>query len=731
MSALNYGEEWERLSSEVEKEFLMITNSDRVTQALRLLKLWLHEELFRPQWESVMTHIRAGKYALLLDSFYQFIPFGTGGRRGRVGFGPNRINEATVALSVQGHCNYLNNKSSGKGPVFSVVIAYDVRIFKDIFSTYSFLKGDNYLLNLSSRKLAKIAAEIYAGCSIQSYMMQPQSDEGFLSTPELSFLIRQLQASGGINISASHNHPDDNGFKFFNTDGAQDIPPYDEELADYMNDIGKVTRLSFEEGLQKGLIKAIPHELHHKYIETNLHIKRTPPKNIGESTPPIVYTPLCGTGKTTVAEVLRAAGYTLIEYGPQAKFDGTFESIPLRLPNPEIPQAAWPAIQTADQHQAPIVLSTDPDADRLGILTKGKDGDWVYINGNEIGSLLAYYLILDQKRGPCRRGLVIKTLVTTGMIERIARKGNCLTVSDLLVGFKYIAHVLHLLEKDGHYQNIEAGPDDMVMATEESHGFLLTPEIRDKDAAGAALVLCDLVAKLEEEGRTLLDYLDEVASQCDNFGNDARGILMRGIKGADLLKKLMDSLRFSPPKILGSRKVIEIRDFLYDSIGKPEVNPESSEGKARNLLLFRFEGARVIIRPSGTEPKVKIYAEVEAPGSTRQKAKQQAGELATEMYRECLNYLGSEYRLSRTAEFIPDYIEMDLKKAFDTSFTPQFFSESSRLAGMDTNSLFEWFRTHLKEYGGGSDPLQSMLPALIELCLSSEGSSLIADKLKK
>ena len=304
-------------------------------------------------------------------------------------------------------------------------------------------------------------------------------------------------------------------------------------------------------------------------------------------------------------------------------------------------------------------------------------------------------------------------------------------MSDLLVGFKYIAHVLHIMEKEGHYQDIKARPDDLVMATEESHGFLLTPEIRDKDAAGAALVLCDLVAQLNEEGCTLLDYVDEVASQCDNSGNDARGILMRGIKGVDLLIKLMDSLRFSPPQIVGDRKVIEMRDFLYDTAGKPEVDPESSEGKARNLLLFRFEGARVIIRPSGTEPKVKIYAEVEAPGCTRKTAKQQAGELATEMYRECCNYLGSEYRLSRAAELIPDYIEMDLKRAFDTSFTQQFFSEASRLVNMDTNSLVDWLRTHLKEYGGGSDPLQSMRPALMELCLSSEAGSLIADKLKK
>ncbi len=745
MPTENKLKEWDKLRIYVKKNFYNLTSLERASRAMDLIDLWMQEELFQSQWKPIAAHVKTDNYQLLLDSFYQFIPFGTGGRRGKVGFGPNRINEATVALSVQGHCdyllNYFLNKNGGKDPVLSVVVAYDVRIFKDISLIYNFIK-DNPLLDLTSEKLAKIACEIYAGSGIQCYINIPEQDgQSYLSTPELSFLIRRLGAHGGINVSASHNHPDDNGFKFFNTEGAQDIPPYDEKLASFMNHIQKVNRMDFEEGLKKGLIKKIPATLHTEYINTNLDIKRIKQIDLIDSAPPIVFTPLCGTGVTTVAEVLRAAGYKVIEDPAQSRFDGTFESIPLRLPNPEIPEAAMPATQTAEKYSSPIVLSTDPDADRLGILTKNKDGSWIHLNGNEIGTILAYYMILDKERGPSRKGIVITTLVTTSMIERIANMGHCQSVTDLFVGFKFIANVLYSLEKKGFYKDIKAKADDLVFALEESHGFLLTPKIRDKDAAGASLILCDLLARLNKEGRNFSDYLDEIAFKCGNFGNDARGILMGGIEGTDALNRLMDSLRSNYPKSLNGLKVLEIKDYLYDiSTGRPRVDPDSSEGKASNIIQFRFENARIIIRPSGTEPKMKIYAEIEAPNNiSRQEAKKKARDLATMMFRECLTILGEEYRLSSIAELIPDHVDLKLKKAFDDKFTPEFLSMANQIAMMDKDDLLAWLRTRLERYGGGSDPLQSMRAVLIELCLhpwisldkiTMNSLSLIADKLK-
>ena len=733
--AMVSSEEWGKLRTGIEREFSVLTDPDRVRDAMGLLDRWMEDDLFEPQRVPVVRHAEAGKFALLLESFYQFIPFGTGGRRGRVGFGPNRINEGTVALSVQGHCNYLASKREEGGAPPSVVVACDTRIFKDICGTYAFL-DENLLLDLTSRKLAKIAAEIYAGCGVQCYFVQPESDEGYLSTPELSFLIRRLGADGGINVSASHNHPDDNGYKFFNVEGAQDVPPHDEELVSYMLDPGPVTRMPFARAVEAGLVKPLTPAMHAQYIEASLVVERAAQDALTKGAPPIVYTPLCGTGTTTVAEVLRAAGYNVVFHEPQAAFDGTFASIPFRLPNPEVPQAAWPAIETAEQCDSPIVLSTDPDADRLGLLVKDTDGTWIHLNGNEIGAILTYYLVHDEKRGPRRKGVVITTLVTSGVIERIARSANCAIISNLLVGFKFIADVLGSLDRTGRYEDVEGTSSDLILATEESHGFLVTPEIRDKDAAGAALVLCDVLAKLREEGRTFIDYLDEIAEACGTFGNDIRSILMMGIKGSDTLGRMMRILRTDTPKAIGGRPVVEFKDLLADSPLSsspdwPDVRVESSDDKSKNLLVLRFDKARAIVRPSGTEPKVKVYAEVEAPGQSREQAKAMAHELATDMFRECLKLLGPEYELSRVAELIPDHVELDLKRAFDTDFTPAFVGEADALAGMESPALLEWLRERLKPYGGGSDPLQVMRPALVALCQSPQRASLsaIADKL--
>ncbi|HOZ47023.1 MAG TPA: hypothetical protein PLO37_16935 [Candidatus Hydrogenedentes bacterium] len=722
----NSFDKWQQARDRVSAAFGKLASAERAQNALELLDYWMKDPLFEPQWPGVLAHIEAERYPLLLESFYQFIPFGTGGRRGRVGFGPNRISEATVALSVQGHCNYLIERMSGEK---TVVIACDVRIFKDICGTYDFL-DDNPMLDLSSRILAGIAAEIYAGNGVMCFFVKPGEPKGYLSTPELSFLIRHLGALGGINVSASHNHPDDNGYKFFNTDGAQDVPPHDEELADFMNGPGAIKRMPFADGVAGGLIRGISPEGHTAYLESSLELRRGTLPVLGKQAPPIVYTPLSGTGLTTVAEVLRAAGHNLVLHEPQATFDGTFHTIPFRLPNPEVPQAPWPATETADACGASIVISTDPDADRLGLIAKGADGRWVHLNGNEIASILAYYLVIDAERGPRRKGIVITTAVTTGMIERIARNGGCSIVSDLLVGFKYIAHVLHGLEFDGRYHDVDGRAEDLILACEESHGFLLTPKIRDKDAAGAALVLADLVVKLAAEGKTILDYVDEVAANSGNFGNDIRSVLMSGMKGSDQMKALMLSLRADPPKRVGDRDVVEFRDFLGErpigqTPGWPDVEIVSSEDKSSNLLMFRFDGARTIIRPSGTEPKVKVYAEAEAPGASRAEAKARAYGLATEMYGVCLERLG--YSLSKAAGRIPDHVETDLKQAFDKTFTPAFLGRASELAASDAATILGWLRENLKAYGGGSDPLAVMKPALKVLCGAPSGKAKAGD----
>ncbi len=481
MTSKSSSMEWADFRQQIEKKFLELSKSpERTETAVRLMDLWMKEDLCEPQRQPVLAHIAEGKFELLLDSFYQFIPFGTGGRRGRIGFGPNRINEVTVSLSVVGHCKYLHEEFKGvKG--LSVVVAFDVRIFKDMLGTYKFL-SHNPLIDLSSRKLAVIAAEIYAAHGIRCYIVDMSRPDNYMSTPELSFALRLLKAHGGVNMSASHNHPDDNGFKFYNVHGAQDIPPFDERLAEYMNQFEPVTRMPFDEAERKGLITTMPPEVHEKYLSMNLALKRGLHPSEKLKPTPICYTPLCGTGRTTVEEVLRRAGHNVVIHEPQAVFDGTFPGIPFHLPNPEVPEAAWPAIETAKACGSSVVFSTDPDADRIGVLTKDSAGNWRHLTGNEIACLLTYYMLLDEKRGPKHRtGFMIKTVVTSSLVERVANKAGIPIVGNLLIGFKYIAEVLRSLEAEGRYENIHAKASDLIVAVEESHGYLLTDTIRDKE----------------------------------------------------------------------------------------------------------------------------------------------------------------------------------------------------------------------------------------------------------
>jgi len=667
-------------------------------RAFGFLDTWLTAPIYQTQRGSILAHIAQGKFDLLLDSFHQLVPFGTGGRRGRVGFGPNRINQITVAMSVQGHCDYLRETAAAASSG-TIVVAFDTRIFADIAGTYGFLGPDNPLLGLTSRALARIACEIYAGNGFEVYVPGLASNTEYLSTPELSFAIRHLQAIGGINVSASHNHPDDNGFKFFNEHGAQDIPPTDQKMTLFMGGVTKIQRVEFADAVAGGRIRPLPEGLHAVYLGASLALRSKNPRSAT-----IVYTPLCGTGNGTVGDVLRAAGYDVRLYEPHANYDGTFAAIPLRLPNPEVPEAASPALGMARAVNADMVLCTDPDADRIGVFARDGEGRWRYLNGNEIASILAYYLVMDGEHGPKRSGILIKTLVTTRMIQNIARQSGCPIVCDLLVGFKYIANVLLSLEREGRFEGVVASPRDLVLAGEESHGVLLTPLVRDKDAAGGALVLCELVSQLRMEGRYLPEYLDALAMTCGNYQNMARSVVMRGIRGATALERMMRSLRAAPPRAFGGMPVLRFRDLL-----SPEHGPILSETDklSRNVLVFELEHAQIVVRPSGTEPKAKIYVDVEGaklPGvSDRPGAAAFARKLAAEVLDECLARIG--FNLSANAHLLPDYLDLDLKADFDTRFRGDLVAALGKLGSQTEAGQIEWLRDRLKPYGGGSDPL--------------------------
>ena len=684
-----------------EEEFKRLTgNESLVREALRNLDAWLADPAAATQRTAVLEHVAGRQFALLLDSFYRLLPFGTGGRRGRVGYGPNRINQITVAMSVQGHCNFLrrNYPESSR----RIVVAFDTRTFSDIATTYAFLAEPSGLLGLSSRGLARIACEIYAANGFEVYLPGLSSPGEYLSTPELSFAIRHLGAIAGMNVSASHNHPDDNGFKFFNEHGAQDIPPTDQLMASYMEDAGEIQRTPFDQAVKDGRIRSLREDLHGAYVQLNLALRSKPGFPLT-----VVYTPLCGTGDLSTGDVLRAAGFDVRLFAPHSTFDGLFASVPFRLPNPEVPEAASPALGFADELGSDLVLSTDPDADRLGVFARDSHGQWRYLNGNQIASILAYYLVLDAELGPRRRGLIVKTLVTTRMMSRIAEMAGCALVPDLLVGFKYIAHVLLSLERESRYDSVSASPADLVLAGEESHGILLSPDIRDKDASGGALILCELVAQLRARNRYLPEYLDALSLECGNYQNAARSIVMRGIRGSQLLAQMMQSLRDNPPAALGGMTVLRARDFLSEEHGPLRSD---TERLSRNLLAYDLEKAQVVVRPSGTEPKAKIYVDFEGGNLDGVQARHRAEELAAQVADECIGRIG--FGLSPSARLLPDYVDLDLKLQFGTAFREELKAYADRLAASSRNEQLQWLRQGLARFAAGSDPLEAAASAV-------------------
>jgi phosphoglucomutase/phosphomannomutase len=699
------------------KNFMQVSeNQEAINQAITFIDQWLTRPFFSDQHASIISHIQHNKTDLLLDAFYQRLPFGTGGRRGRVGYGPNRINPVTVALSVQGHCNFMKEHYQCKNNP-SVIVAFDVRIFVDIGGVFSFLPENHPIQNLSSKDLARIACEIYAGNGFTVYTSIQNNQISYLSTPELSFLIKHFQTSGGINVSASHNHPDDNGFKFYNPEAAQDIPPDDEQLASYMdNDNLTVHRMDFDEAVTKGLIVAVSKKSHEAYINTILDLRTV---HLDHKSPPIVFSPLCGTGDSNVGDVMRSAGYDVHLYSPHANYDGTFVNVPSRIPNPEVPEAASPALSFAELQDADIVMSSDPDADRIGLFARDAEKKWHYLSGNDIASIIAYYLIMDKERGPQKRGLIIKTLVTTRTLENIAKQSNCSIIGDLLIGFKYIAHVLETLEKKGCYQNISARPDDLIIAAEESHGILLTPTVRDKDTAGAGLILAEIITLLKKDNIYLPDYLTNLHLLCGNYANAGRSIMLKGIEGADAIARMLKSLRADIPTSLAGRSVTQYVDYLDESFMGPIKS--KTDHLSRNLLMYKMEGTQIVIRPSGTEPKLKIYADIEgdkwSSQNNRNDAMKVAREVASKVYETCLERI--QIRLSESAQCLPDYIEIKRKQDFDSTFTKDItlFSEQiNQNTSLDAPKRIDWLKNRLQEYTSGADPLIAVKQAVSHLC---------------
>ena len=596
---------------------------------------------------------------MIVDAFRCDIPFGTGGRRGRVGLGPNRINPRTLALTVAGHCEFLRQTGSGDGEGRrTVVVANDTRVFTDINRLHTFMGEDWSLLGTSSRSLALLACQLYAVYEFETYLTAPKDHDAFMPTPELSYAIRALNAAGGLNVSASHNHPDDNGFKVYTPTGGQYCPPDDSTLSRAVEQAELDPEIEELVARHIGAADEIPADVHRKYID--MYVRRDAAICASSAQVragvPIVYTPLCGTGLANVGETLTGAGYQL-HTPPDQYPDGSFAAIPMRSPNPEIPGVTDPAVEYAASAGAELVLSSDPDADRLGVEVKLADGTWRHLTGNQIGAIIAYFLIADPA-GPRLSGELITTVATSRVLRAIGSLRSGIKVTDdLMIGFKFVGQLLDVLEGSA------TGPVPLVLASEESHGYLTTTDLRDKDAASGGFIIAHLHALMRSSGRTLWDYLMQAYAAAGVHIEYGRSLVLLGADGAEKINAVMRSLRSQPLERLGSEPVTVRHDFLVDGTDGPLTEGEKA---SRNVLELISEHYRIVVRPSGTEAKLKYYFDYAEPprlGAAARYAELEAPVTAdcSAVYSDLARRAG--YELSAEALELPDVLPVEQKAA--------------------------------------------------------------------
>lgn len=608
--------------------FKTLTVSEKFqNQALEQLKQWLTDQQYADYVLQIEHIITNHFWDYLLDSFYQVIPFGTGGRRGEVGVGPNRINPWTVKASCQGHSQFLIKHYDEEAKERGVVLAYDVREF----FTNKYFNDDlpNPVKNLTCRKLAEEAAQVYAANGIKVFIF-----EDIRTTPQLSFAIRHLNAVGGNVFSASHNPPEHNGQKVFDEFGGQLIPPEDEKLVKEVTEhMSRIEDMDFAEGEEKGLIVTIGKEVDDAYLKATSQLSVSKNRDVR-----IVYSPLHGTGLQNIYASLINLGFTVEKDPKTSNPSGKFENVTFNIPNPEVEQSFDTPLKHAKEYKADIVMSSDPDSDRFGAMIH-HEGKWQFLNGNEIGAILTEYIVSKKKGGLKGRGVVIKTGVTTNLITEICRQNNVDVIGDLLVGFKYVGEEMNKLEKEGRI-------DDFLIGTEESHGYLTGNYARDKDSAPAAILFAELAADLKKEGKTVIDYLNEIYTKYGYFRNYLTEIRLPGAEGRAKIDKIQENLRENQPALIGRFKVIEINDYLDH---KPIVSETDASGK--NMIAYRFEpvegtiSIKVTIRPSGTEPKSKIYFEIgsEPFGLEKfEKTKEDIEKILLELEKDVMQYC---YRL--------------------------------------------------------------------------------------
>ena len=551
----------------------MDNNKDLIAQCEAKAKEWLSPDFDIETRNSVQRMLDNDDKSELIESFYKQLEFGTGGLRGIMGAGCNRMNIYTVGMATQGFANYLKKCFKRKNDL-KVVVCHDCRN--------------------NSRLFAETVADIFSANGIKVFLF-----EDMRPTPECSFAIRHLGCQAGVNVTASHNPREYNGYKAYWSDGAQVLAPHDVGIIEEVNKV-KITDVKFRGNKQ--LIEIISNEIDNVYLEQIKTISIDPAVIQRQHDLKIVYTPLHGTGMMLIPQSLEKWGFTNVHcVKEQMQRSGDFPTVV--SPNPENGEALTLALRDAKEIDADIVMASDPDADRVGMACKNDKGDWVLINGNQTCLLFLYYIITNRKAmGKMKpTDYIVKTIVTTEVIRKIAEKQK-IEMRDCYTGFKWIAHEVALSE--GKQQYIGGG--------EESYGFMAQDFVRDKDAVSGCSLLAEICAFAKDQGKTLYDLLMDIYIEYGFSYEYTINVVKPGKSGAEEIKRMMEDFRNNPPKYLGGSKVVLWKDYkiLEERHIDGTVEKLTMPDTSNVLQWFCDDGNKVSVRPSGTEPKIKFYLEI-------------------------------------------------------------------------------------------------------------------------
>ena len=550
---------------------------DATTQAN--IDQWLNGPYDAETKTQIQALIAAGEQTALTDSFYKSLEFGTGGMRGEMGVGCNRMNQYTVGAATQGFANYLNKCLPGQK--IKVAIAHDSRN--------------------NSPEFTRIAANIFTANGIEVYLFP-----ALRPTPQLSFTVRELGCQAGLVITASHNPKEYNGYKAYWADGSQVVAPHDKNIVAEVNAISTVADIKFEGN--DALLHLLDESIDAAYLQTIKANCRKPEVIQRQKELKIVFSPIHGTGITLVPKALESLGFESVSVvEAQAIPDGNFPTVV--YPNPEEKEAMTLALNQAKAIDADLVIATDPDADRVGAAVKNQHGEWVLLNGNQMASLILYYLLkVSDLKG---NEFVAKTIVTTDLIDKMcASKG--VPCYNTLTGFKYIAQVIRELE----------GKEKFIGGGEESYGYLIGDAVRDKDAVASCAMIAELTAYAKDQGKSLFDFLAEMYIENNFYYEGLISLTKKGKAGAEEIKQMMINLRSNVPAFVAGSKPVRVLDYeglvSTDLLNGTQTPITVGRGiEASNVIqLILADGSKISARPSGTEPKIKFYVSVNAPLAT-------------------------------------------------------------------------------------------------------------------